>query len=96
VSVAPLTPELAREYEISGAAGGLVVTDVQRYSAAGRARIFPGMRLESVNGQPVASAEEFGRLIESSAPGEVVSLNLRDGDGALRIVNIRIPTRSGN
>jgi serine protease Do len=96
VSVAPLTPELAREYEISGAAGGLVVTDVQRYSAAGRARIFPGMRLESVNGQPVASPEDFGRLIESRAPGEVVSLNLRDRGGALLIVNIRIPTRSGN
>jgi serine protease Do len=51
IGVSVITPELAREYELPAGASGLVVTQVENYSAAARYGITAGTRILAVDGQ---------------------------------------------
>jgi serine protease Do len=95
LSVSPLTPELTEEYGIEGAEG-LVITDVEQYSVAGRTRrVFDGMRILSVDGRRVTTPQEFGRALEGKRPGEVVELTLLQRTGRRSLLTLRVP-ENGN
>jgi len=91
LGVSVLTPELARRYEIRGDASGLVVTQVENYSAAARYNITEGTRIVAVDGQEVRDVAAFRRATERKRPGEVVSLRVIFPGGENGIINIRLP-----
>jgi serine protease Do len=87
--VAPLTEELAArfDYELSG---GLIVSEVRRYSEAARSGISPGQVLLSINGREVQSMGEFASAADELQPGEVVSVRVRDPELGETIINYRL------
>jgi serine protease Do len=95
ISVTPVTPDLTEEFELSSSEG-LVVTEVQRASAAARAGIFEGHRIIAVDGRPVTTPQELGRLVEGKQAGEIIGLTLLAPNGSRAIATVRIPGAGGN
>jgi serine protease Do len=91
IQVAPLTADLARQYNFD-APGGLVVVSVQPYSAADRKGVQEGrFKIVEVDGQAVNSVQDYERLVRAKRSGQIVSLTLQAPGGVNRIENIRIP-----
>jgi serine protease Do len=93
MTIGALTPELARQLGLS-AAEGVVITQVEPFSAAHRAGLDRGARILQVDRQPVRDVAQVQRLISAKRPGEVVSLTVEQADRGTpvtRIVNLRIP-----
>ncbi len=79
VEVMPLTSRLAGELRASQS-DGIVVNQMARASAAYKAGLQPGDIILSFNGQAIADASQFVRLIADSAIGATVRVEvLRDG-----------------
>jgi len=79
VEVMPLTSRLAGELRASKS-DGIVVNQMARASAAYKAGLQPGDIILSFNGQAIADASQFVRLISDSAIGATVRVEvLRDG-----------------
>lgn len=79
VEVMPLTSRLAGELRASKS-DGIVVNQMARASAAYKAGLQPGDIILSFNGQSIADASQFVRLISDSAIGSTVRVEvLRDG-----------------
>ena len=93
IGVSVLTPELAREYELPADAMGLVVTEVENYSAAARYNITEGTRILAVDGQEVRDVASFRRAAERKGPGDVASLRVVFPTGENGILNVRLPER---
>ncbi|HEX6912580.1 MAG TPA: Do family serine endopeptidase [Longimicrobium sp.] len=91
IGVSVLTPELAREYELPANATGLVVTEVENYSAAARYGITEGTRILAVDGQEVRDVAAFRRAAERKGPGDVASLRVVFPTGENGILNVRLP-----
>ena len=91
LAVAPITAEIAQRYQFQGQTQGLVVTDVESFSAAARYGITEGTRILAVDGQAVADVAAFRRLVERKRPGEVVSLRVIFIRGENGILNVRLP-----
>ena len=91
MGVAVLTPQLAQRYQITGNATGLVVTEVESYSAAARYNITEGTRIQAVDGQEVTDVATFRRIVERKRGGDVVSLRVVFQTGENGILNMRLP-----
>jgi Do/DeqQ family serine protease len=79
VTIAPVTPDVAEALGL-GAAGGALVTQVLKDSAATRAGIRAGDIVTAVNGRAVKSAAEFRNAIGLLRVGDKVEVTLlRDG-----------------
>ena len=79
VTIAPVTPDIAEALGI-GAAGGALVTQVVKDSAASRAGIKAGDVVTAVNGRNVKSAAEFRNAIGLLRVGDKVEVTvLREG-----------------
>ncbi len=77
VVIQPLTPELAKYFNINY---GVIVTQVQKGSPAEKAGIQPGDIIIAVNGEKVESPNDLQKLIMRKLPGtEVVVTVIRDG-----------------
>lgn len=73
---------------------GIVITSVDRYSAAGKARLFKGDIIYDVDGKEIHSASDFYDMISSYKEGDVVKLKvkyLQDRDVVERPVYLQIP-----
>ena len=80
VTIAPVTPDIAEALGIS-TAGGALVTQVLKDSAAARAGIRAGDVVTAINGRSVKSAAEFRNAIGLLRVGDKVELALlRDGE----------------
>jgi len=80
VTIAPVTPDIAEALGIS-TAGGALVTQVLKDSAAARAGIRAGDVVTAINGRSVKSAAEFRNAIGLLRVGDKVELSLlRDGE----------------
>jgi serine protease Do len=90
VRVAPLTAELAREYQYKQA-GGVVITDVDRFGAAGRKNVREGYKVVRANDQAISTPQDFERVVSGVKAGGIISLTLEDPDGAHVIANVRVP-----
>jgi serine protease Do/serine protease DegQ len=79
VTIAPVTPDIAEALGI-GTAGGALVTQIVKDSAASRAGIKAGDVVTAVNGRNVKSAAEFRNAIGLLRVGDKVEVTvLRDG-----------------
>jgi len=78
LDVQTLTPDLARQFGLQNKKG-VVVTQVISGSYAAQAGIKAGTVIKTVNRKPVATIEEFERLVTESLQKGSVLLLVRDG-----------------
>ena len=84
LTVEPLTPQLARQFDIDADAEGVVITDVERSSDAYReARLRPGLLITEVDREPVATLDEFEAAVEAVRPGDTFIVRLRSAGGTI-------------
>ncbi len=99
VEVTPVTTRLASELRAPDT-DGAVITQMMRSSPAYRAGLRPGDIVRAVNGQAIANASQFVRVIADSAIGSSVRIDyLRDGQASTLTVPVekqqpRRPARS--
>jgi serine protease Do len=83
VSLAPLTPELARELGVAGAGEGVVVTDVVDGGPAQRAGIRRGDVILELNQQSVRRPDEVAGVVAKLKEGDMALLRVRRGEQAI-------------
>ncbi|MEP7351938.1 MAG: Do family serine endopeptidase [Acidobacteriota bacterium] len=79
VSLEPVTPEIARQFNLKNQSG-LVITDVQEGSAAAEAGLKQGDVIQEVNRTPVKDTSEFKRIVSNSKEPLLLYVR-RDGNG---------------
>jgi serine protease Do len=93
ISVAPVTDQIAQQQGFEGT-DGVVITEVQPHSPAARRGLQRGMRIVSVNREPVRDVAHVQRLLAAKRAGEVVSLEVEyseQGTLTRAIRNLRLP-----
>ncbi|MEZ5490955.1 MAG: DegQ family serine endoprotease [Gammaproteobacteria bacterium] len=85
ITVQTITPELARQFDMT-AVEGVVVTQVAPGSVAEQAGIQAGMIVLEVNRNRINSAEAFNRAIQDSADEQRVLLLIRTSGGQRYVV----------
>jgi serine protease Do len=93
IQVTALTPNLARRYGIR-TTKGLIITEVDSSSDAGRKGLQPGDIITEVNRQPIVTEEDWNAIINKKKSGDALLLLVRreaDGQNQDSIVTIRIP-----
>jgi serine protease Do len=79
LSVAPVTPEVARRQGLARDAHGLLVEDVNPDGRAAEAGIRPGDIIEQVNRQPVGSVEDLRTAVRGTSDKPLLLLVNREG-----------------
>jgi Do/DeqQ family serine protease len=79
MQVAPLTPELARRYELPRTVTGVVVTDVDPNGVAAESGVQPNDVIEKVNGKATTTVAELKAAIERTGGKPVLVLVNRQG-----------------
>jgi serine protease Do len=80
VSLAPLTPAVARELGVQAGAEGVVVTDVVDGGPAQRASVRRGDIILEVNRQPVKKPDDVAAAIGKMKEGQIALLRIKRGD----------------
>ena len=95
LELAPITPELRREFNLAGDLKGVLVTHVDDGSPAAEKRLVPGDVILEVTQEPVASPEDMQKRIEAlRKDGRPSALLLvANPQGELRFV--ALPLKSG-
>ena len=92
VSIGDLNNDLADTYGLKDAKGA-VVGAVTPNAPAAKGGLKRGDVIVGINGQSIASSTELTRKIGDSAVGSNVKLDVIDGAGKKRVVNITIAAR---
>jgi Do/DeqQ family serine protease len=79
MTVQPLTPEIARELDLTGRRDGVVIRDVDPDGAAAAAGLRPGDVIAQVNGKAVTSAGELKSMLGQSTGKPSLLLVARKG-----------------
>lgn len=72
--------------------GGVVVSAVDPAHPAGRTRLQPGVRIESVNGRTIETLDDLRDVAETVPAGSAVSVIVAGQEGGRTIINYRIRT----
>ena len=80
LTVAPLTPELARRYELDAKTRGVVITALDPGKAAAAANLRQGDLVVEVNGRPVESVRDFEAATTKIGKGKVLRLLIQRRD----------------
>lgn len=80
LTVDNLTPDNIARYHLSEGDTGVVITDVNKNSIAGRMGIRPGFLIMAVNHQKVTNVKEFNQALSDRERGKPVLLLIRSGD----------------
>ncbi|MEZ4417423.1 MAG: trypsin-like peptidase domain-containing protein [Gemmatimonadota bacterium] len=91
IRVQEMDRELADELGYDDA-NGVVITDVERYSAAWRRNIPIGWRVLEINGKSIRSQADVRRELSAAQPGDVVNLTLQNPDGTSQRHYVRVPS----
>jgi serine protease Do len=87
MTIADITPEIARQFRLSRTARGVLVTDVLKGGLADEAGLRPGDLLVEVNRTPVTQAREVARLFQEARGKDVVLLVSRGGSTAFVVID---------
>jgi Do/DeqQ family serine protease len=79
MQVQPLTPDLAREYELPRTVKGVVVTDIDPDGLAAESGVQPNDVIEKVNGHATTTVAELKTAIEQASGKPVLVLLHREG-----------------
>jgi serine protease Do len=88
MQVQEITPELARNYDLSRSSG-IIVVEVADGSTAAEAGLIPGDIIVEIDKQPVANLEIFNRLLTGTKEGHII-LFLIDRDGTTIYVTLTV------
>lgn len=92
IRVEALDAQTAREIGFDNA-GGVVITEVQRGSAAQLRGMRPGMKIVQINGTAVDDPGDVRDALASVPAGGIVNFRLEGTNGQRQIVNVRMPAR---
>ncbi len=87
VSVAPLTPDIARQLQLPPNTQGVVVTDVAEGSSAAFAGLERGVVIQQVNRKPVISVQQFTTLVRQAGNQPILLLVYQDGSTRFVVVS---------
>ena len=90
MSVQPLTPELAEQFELKRGTRGLVITEVDPDGAAADTGLQPGDVIQKINGRDVASVAELRDTLAKASDGKPALL-LVSREGQTRFVTLTPP-----
>jgi serine protease Do len=79
MTVANLSPEMARRFQLEGDRQGVVVTAVEPGSPAQLAGLLPGDMIKEVNRQTVSSVAEFTKAVADAKEQETLLLLAQRG-----------------
>jgi len=82
VTMAELTPEVARELRIPPGQKGVAIAEARAGEPAARAGLQMGDLVQEANGRPVTQGDELRRVIRELRPGQRLNLKGRRGDEA--------------
>jgi serine protease Do len=86
LSIADLTPEVAKKLGLRPGLKGVVVADVLPGGLAAEAGLRPGDVIQEVNRRPVRSAREFARAVEQARDQDLVLLVNRGASTAYVVI----------
>jgi serine protease Do len=89
IQVAPLTAQLAQQYEYRQP-GGVVITGADRYGPMGRRGFGAGWKISQADGQQISDVRTLQRIVESKKTGDLLSLVMENPTGQRSILNLRI------
>ncbi|HVL67335.1 MAG TPA: trypsin-like peptidase domain-containing protein [Vicinamibacterales bacterium] len=90
MQIEPITPDIAREYELPRNRGGAIVVSVERGSPAFNAGVIAGDVILEVNRQPVTSVAQVTKALQSTPAGSPAFLLVwRDGQEQFIMINRR-------
>jgi serine protease Do len=81
VSIQPLTPELAKEFDLPDESSGALVGEVTSKSAAAKAGIKDGDVIVELNGKKVTDPRSLRLLVAQGLPGTKVTLKVLRSEG---------------
>ena len=82
ISIQPLTPELAKEFNLPDESSGVLVGGVNGNSAAAKAGLREGDVIVEFNGKKVSDPRNLSLIVAQAAPGSKATLKvLRGADG---------------
>ena len=88
VRVEPVTPDLARKFEVKSDKGALV-DDVSPNSPAAKAGLESGDVITQFNGKPIADARHLSLAVAETAPGEKVPVRIVR-NGSVKTVDVLV------
>lgn len=86
MTIANLSPDIIRRFQLERQQKGVVVTDVDAGSPADLAGIQPGDVIEEVNRQPVQSVESFQKALSETQNHDRLLLLVRRGESTMFFV----------
>jgi serine protease Do len=86
LSLADVTPEVARKLGLPAGLQGALVADLVPGGPAAEAGLRPGDVILEVNRQPVRSAQDVARAVEQAGERDLVLLVTRDGGTAYVVI----------
>ena len=82
INIQPLTPELAKEFNLPDESGGVLVGDVRASSAAAKAGLEDGDVIVELNGKKVTDPRTLQLLVAQTPPGTKVKLRVLRGSSS--------------
>jgi serine protease Do len=82
ITVADITPALAREFRLEGGRG-VLVKDVEPTGAAAKAGLRAGDVIHRLNGKKVERAQDFAATVRATKSGDFMRIQLERGGGRL-------------
>jgi S1-C subfamily serine protease len=92
VTTAEITSDLRFQQDIEAERGAFVLSTLDGGPAAG-AGIAEGDVIVAVDGEAIATPEDLGSALDGRRPGDTVSVELVDADGATRTVDVELGSR---
>ena len=90
VTVDNISPEHISRYQLSPDDAGVVITDVDSASIAGRMGLKPGFVIIAVNHQKITNVKEFDEALKDTGQSKRVLLLVKYGDG-VRFYSLKLP-----
>jgi serine protease Do len=95
LTLAPLSGDSKKALDV---ASGVLVSKVEPYSEAARARIIPGAVIVKAGGQAVTSPKQLKDLFAAKKPGEALLLQVKFKNGNVvvsQLIGIEVPRQDG-
>jgi len=90
INVRPLTEELnaGLDYE---EATGVIIWEIETYSAAWRRGLRRGQRISRIDGETINTVEDVSNALRDVDPGQIVTFVVTTPDGGSQVSNVRMP-----